>query len=752
MEIKTLTLPVEGMTCASCVARVEKALKKVEGVSEVNVNFATEKVTLSFNSEAVNEAKLSEVVEEAGYKLVLPSKDIELSSSTESAEINSREDESRRKAYLQLKSEFIFAAVMTVPVMFISMISMTRWFQSWNPLPPEYVDRLLFLAATLVIFVSGKRFFIISWKLLKHFSADMNTLVAVGTGTAYAYSTAAVLFPKLLSISNIGEHIYFDTATTIIALILMGRLLEAKAKEKTSSAIKKLMKLQPKTARVIRDGKEIDIPVNNLIVNEIVTVRPGEKIPVDGIIINGSSSVDEAMVTGESVPVDKKINDKVIGGTINKNGSLEFKATAVGKDTFISQIVKLVEQAQGSKAPIQNLADKIASVFVPIVISIAIITFLLWYFASGALFTNAMINFIAVLVIACPCALGLATPTAMMVGSGLGASNGILIKNAESLEQAHKINTIILDKTGTITTGKPAVTNVIVFNGSDENKIISTAASIENKSEHPLGEAIVDYAKEKNISFGNVESFNSLTGFGLTGIVDAHKVVVGNESLMNEYSINMSGTGKVSERLSDEGKTPVFIASDGKLIGVAAVADTIQPSSKDAIEQLKRMSLDVIMITGDNERTAKAVAKQAGIDKVIAGVLPKDKAMYVKEIQSTGKLVAMVGDGINDSPALAQADVGIAIGTGTDIAIEASDITIINGDLMGIVRAIMLSRKTMRTIKQNLFWAFIYNIISIPIAALGFLNPIYAAAAMAFSSVSVVSNSLLLRRAKLGDS
>ncbi len=769
-EIKTLTLPVEGMTCASCVARVEKAMKKVEGVTDVNVNFATEKVTFSYNDTATNISALSGIVEDAGYKLVLPAKEESPSAQSTGNDTDIPENLDQKKSYKQLKSEFLFAAIMTIPIMFISMISMTAWFHSWNPLPMEYIDRLLFLATTMVMFISGKRFFVISGRLLKHFSADMNTLVAVGTGTAYVYSTIAVLFPKLLSLSTTGNNIYFDTSTTIIALILMGRLLEAKAKDKTSTAIKKLIGLQPKTARVIRNNIERDIPVNEVVKNEIVIVRPGEKIPVDGIITKGTSSIDESMVTGESIPVEKKVDNNVIGGTINNNGSIEFKATAVGKETLIAQIIKMVEHAQGSKAPIQSLADKIASIFVPVVISIAALTFLLWLFIGGVSFTAAMINFIAVLVIACPCALGLATPTAIMVGTGLGASNGILIKNAESLERAHKINTVILDKTGTITIGKPSVTDVIIFKESklgnaksskdqypvDEENLIRITASIENKSEHPLGKAIVDYAKQKNISLGNVEEFNSLTGYGLTGVVDGHTVAIGN-LLMIQNSISDGGfpqakndeAEEVSNRLSQEGKTPIFILISNELRGVVAVADTIQSTSKEAIEKLKNMSIDVIMITGDNEKTAKAIAKEAGVEKVIAGVLPQDKANHIKKIQQEGRIVAMVGDGINDSPALAQADVGIAIGTGTDIAIEASDITLITGDLMGVVHAIKLSRKTIRTIKQNLFWAFIYNMVGIPVAAMGLLNPIYAAAAMAFSSVSVVSNSLLLRKAKL---
>ena len=736
------------MTCASCVARVEKALKKVEGVDGVNVNFATEKVTLSFDEGKADLIKLSEVVEDAGYKLIAPRE--ETNETAETAELSETEEElSHKKSYRQLKSEFIFAAVMAVPIMILSMISTTAWFGRLVPIPAAYIDRILFLASTLVVFISGKRFFTISWRLLKHFSADMNTLVAVGTGTAYVYSTIAVLFPKLLSINSASGHIYFDTAVMIIALILMGRVLEARAKDKTSGAIKKLIGLQPKTARVIRSGDERDIPVSGVIKNDIIIVRPGEKIPVDGLITKGSTSIDESMVTGESIPAEKNVDDKVIGGTFNKNGSIEFKATAVGKDTVIAQIVKLVESAQGSKAPIQSLADKIASVFVPVVIGIATLTFLLWYFAAGASFIFAMINFIAVLVIACPCALGLATPTAIMVGTGLGANNGILIKNAESLERAHKIDAVVLDKTGTVTIGKPKVTDIKNFNGIKEQDLIRLTASIENKSEHPLGQAIVDYAKELNMSFAEVEGFDSVTGLGLTGIVDKNAIAVGNLKMMSEYAVKTGEAEDIASNLSAEGKTPLFISINGELAGVIAVADVIQKNSRKAIAELKKHNIEVIMITGDNRKTANAIAEQAGVDKVIAEVMPQDKAEQVKKLQSRGKFVAMVGDGINDSPALAQADIGIAIGTGTDIAIETSDITLMKGDLLGVVQAIKLSDRTLRTIKQNLFWAFIYNIIGIPVAALGLLNPIYAAAAMAFSSVSVVSNSLLLRKAKI---
>ncbi|MGA7722121.1 MAG: heavy metal translocating P-type ATPase [Ignavibacteriaceae bacterium] len=751
--MKTLTLPVEGMTCASCVARIEKTLNKSEGVNNAVVNLANEKVTFSYNESVTNIPKLAAIVEDAGYKLITPVPgESEKETDGTGNELNSTEQLHHKEYYKRLKSEFLFALVMAVPIMFISMVEMTDWFQNLVTFPMDYVYKLLFLSSSLVMFISGRRFFITTWKLLKHFSADMNTLVAVGTGTAYIYSTIVVLFPKLISINEQGNHIYFDTTVTIIILILMGRLLEAGAKDKTSSAIKKLMGLQPRTARVIRNGDELDILISEVKINDIVIVRPGEKVPVDGVIIKGSSSIDESMVTGESIPVDKNVNDKVTGGTINKNGSIEFRASAVGKGTVIAQIIKLVEQAQGSKAPIQSLADKIASVFVPAVISIALLTFLIWYFVVGALFTTAMINFIAVLVIACPCALGLATPTAIMVGTGLGASNGILLKNAESLERAHKIDTVVLDKTGTITTGKPIVTNIKTFLPEfDEPKLIRIIASIENKSEHPLGQAIVDYAKEKNIPLLDVSGFNSVTGLGLKGSVNGLAVTAGNILMMSKYFIETNEADEDALKFSGEGKTTIFVSINGNLAGLIAVADTIKPGTRESILELKKTGsgIEVIMITGDNEKTAKSIALKAGIENVLAGVLPKDKAMHIKKLQEKGRVTAMVGDGINDSPALAQADVGIAIGTGTDIAIETSDITLISGDLAGVGKAIKLSQKTLRTIKQNLFWAFIYNVIGIPIAALGLLNPIFAAAAMAFSSVSVVTNSLLLKKTKL---
>jgi Cu+-exporting ATPase len=737
--IQMLTLPVEGMTCASCVIRVEKALKKVEGVTTANVNLASENVSLTYDPTKTSIQRLAAVVEEAGYKLLAP----------EASPIPSNglgpSEGFQEQAYRRLKSDFVFSAVLTIPVMLISMTSMTAWFMQWSRLSMDEVNKLLFLATTLVMFVPGKRFFSIAWKLARHASADMNTLVAVGTGTAYVYSTVAALFPEWLRMESAGNHIYFDTAATIITLILMGRVLEARAKTKTTDAIKKLFGLQPKTARVLRNGSELDIPVSDVLKDDTVIVRPGEKIPADGVITKGMTSIDESMVTGESMPVEKATGQKVVGGTINMNGSLEFRATAVGRETVIAQIIKLVEQAQGSKAPVQALADKIAGVFVPIVISIAALTFILWYVVGGLPFTASMINFIAVLIIACPCALGLATPTAIMVGTGLGASRGILIKNAESLERAHKVQMVVLDKTGTVTTGTPTVTDLVPLNGTDERALLQRAASVESRSEHPLAQAIVDAARGRGVALSSVEWFQSHTGVGVMGLVDGDALLAGNLTLMKEYSIPTAAAETKAAKLSERGKTPVYIAINGTLCGIIGVADPIKPTSKQAVAALKQMNIQVVLITGDNERTASAIAREAGVNDVIAGLMPQDKAAHVQSLQQRGKIVAMVGDGINDAPALAQADVGIAMGTGTDVAMETADITLMKGNLNGVVDSIRLSRRTILAIKQNLFWAFVYNVIGIPVAALGLLNPMFAAAAMAFSSVSVVSNSLRLR-------
>ena len=762
--IQTLTLPVEGMTCASCVARVEKALKTTGGIESAIVNLATEKVTVSFDASKADMDEMSKAVENAGYKLILPSLDQRSNEPT-----NQRTNETRlrlmvRRAHHQndfggqaayerrkesdfkkLKGEFILSAVLTIPIMVISMIGMTDWFMAWSPFTMNEINLLLLVATTIVMVVSGKRFFSIAWKLGRHGSADMNTLVAVGTGSAYLYSAIIVLFPRWLSVADASGHIYFDTAAAIITLILMGRLLESKAKRKTTDAIKKLMNLQPKMARILKNGIESDVPVDDVRKDDIFIVRPGEKMPVDGVILKGATSVDESMLTGESMPVEKIPGNAVVGGTINMDGSLEVRATAVGKETVIAQIIRLVEEAQGSKAPIQTLADKVASVFVPAVIVIAVVTLALWLLIGGIPFSSALINFVAVLIIACPCALGLATPTAIMVGTGRGATQGILIRNAESLERAHGIQTIILDKTGTLTEGKPSVTDFIPLNGHERLAVLRHAASVENRSEHPLARAIVDYAVREGIVPGDVESFKAVSGLGVRAAMNGTEIVVGSPSYTKDQAIDIGAAEKEIVRFASEGKTAVLVAINGTAAGVFGISDTVKSTSREAVEKLKRLGISVVILTGDSAATARSVAASLGIDRVIAEVMPHEKAAHVRRLQAEGAIVAMAGDGINDAPALAQADVGIAMGTGTDVAMDTADITLMNGDLLNVVHAISLSKKTIRTIKQNLFWAFVYNVVGIPVAALGLLNPMYAAAAMALSSVSVVSNSLRLR-------
>jgi Cu+-exporting ATPase len=630
---------------------------------------------------------------------------------------------------------------------------------------------LLWILGTPVQFWAGWQFYRGFWGGLKHKRANMNTLIAVGTSAAYFYSVAAVLFPGFFIAGGRAAAVYFDTAVIIIALILLGRFLEIRAKGQTSEAIKKLIGMQAKTARVVRDGKDIDIPVEEVVAGDIVVVRPGEKVPVDGIIREGYSSIDESMVTGESIPAEKKAGDGVIGATINKTGSFRFEATKVGKDTVLAQIIKLVEEAQGSKAPIQRLADLISAYFVPTVIGIGLITFGLWYFLGPEpALTFALLNFVAVLIIACPCALGLATPTAIMVGTGKGAENGVLIRSGEALETAHKIKAIILDKTGTLTEGKPVVTDIVAAPGFEEAELLNVAASAERGSEHPLGEAIVNAARERDLKPYDTAEFNALPGHGIQVKLDDKEVLLGNLKLMQDRSFSMNGMEQSAQQLSEQGKTPMFIGINGQVAGVIAVADTLKPNSKAAIAELHRQGLEVLMLTGDNQRTADAIAREVGIDRALAEVLPEHKAREVKKLQEEGKVAAMVGDGINDAPALAQADIGIAIGTGTDVAMEAADITLMSGDLQGVVTAISLSKRTMRTIKQNLFWAFAYNTSLIPVAAgvlyfvfgqsmtppglrfflgeFGFLNPMLAALAMAASSLTVVSNSLRLKRFK----
>jgi Cu+-exporting ATPase len=734
-----ITVAIGGMTCAACVNRIEKALRKIEGVSEAQVNLATEKATLLYRPDKAGKTEFRKTIEDLGYEI----RGFE-------AEISAdREAEARSLEVRIQKRKFLISAVLSVAIFFGSM---PGWFPWW----PEFLQYhfTLFLLTTPVQFWAGWQFYRGFWLALKHRTSDMNTLIAVGTSAAYIYSTAVTFFPQWLRARGLDLSVYYDTSAMIITLILLGKLLEAIAKGHTSSAIKRLMGLQPRTARVVRSGREMDIPVEEVRRGDGVIVRPGEKIAVDGIVREGNSAVDESMLTGESLPVEKQAGDPVMGGTINKTGSFKFEATKVGKDTALAQIIKLVEEAQGSKAPIQRLADRVASVFVPTVISIALGTFAVWMiFGPQPAFTLALLNFVAVLIIACPCALGLATPTAIMVGTGRGAENGILIKGGESLETIHRVNTILFDKTGTLTQGKPAVTDIVTEKGFDRTQVLEWAASAEKGSEHPLGEAIVRAAEESGLGLKPVDAFEAIPGHGIKAKINGEAILLGNLKFMEESGVELNGLEGDLERLAGEGKTPMLVARNHSAAGIIAVADTLKPHSKEAVAALQQMGLEAVLITGDNERTGKAVAAQMGINRVLAEVLPWEKSQQVKRLQEEGKVVAMVGDGINDAPALAQADVGIAIGTGTDVAMESSDITLITGDLRAVVTAIQLSKRTIRTIRQNLFWAFFYNVLGIPIAA-GILypfwgillNPMIASAAMAMSSVSVVSNSLRLRQ------
>jgi Cu+-exporting ATPase len=735
-RLARLTLDVSGMHCASCVSSIEGSLLGLHGVADASVNLASERATVVYDPRETEPSELIGAVERAGYS----ARDV---SAGRGQEAGAEEHERRARRELGLlKAKFAFAAVIGALLLVLSF--------AWSPFGERATMWLMLALATPVQFWAGSQFYAGTWKVGRHGSADMNTLIAVGTSAAYLYSLVATVAPRAFEPAGQLPDVYFDTAAVIIALILLGRLLEARAKTGTTAAIKKLMGLQPRTARIVRNGAEREISVDDVRPGDEVLVRPGERLPVDGVVIEGHSTIDESMLTGESVPVEKAPGDEVIGATVNKAGSFHFRATRVGARTALAQIIRLVEEAQGSKAPIQRIADRVSAHFVPAVIAIAVLSFTVWL-ATGSSFTSALLAFVAVLIIACPCALGLATPTAIMVGTGRGAEMGILVRGGEALETARKLDTIVLDKTGTLTRGEPEVTEVVSPAG-DGIRLLALSAAAESRSEHPLGAAIVRHATGHGLDLPPAENFEASVGHGITAMVAGSQVAVGSARHMRELRIDTAPLHADAERLEQEGKTVVFVALDGEPAGILAIADTIKPEAAEAVAELRRLGLEVAMVTGDNRRTAEAIAAQAGIDRVLAEVLPEHKANEVKRLQDRGRRVAMVGDGINDAPALAQADVGIAIGTGTDVAMEASDMTLMSGDLRGVPRAFALSRQTMRTIKQNLVGAFAYNVTLIPVAA-GLLYPVWgvlldpvlAAAAMAGSSVTVVANALRLR-------
>ncbi len=803
MSNREATLQISGMTCAACATRIEKGLQKMEGVEEANVNFAIEKTTIKYDPDKTNVSQFKEKVQSLGYNVVSEKVEFDISGMTCAACANKIEKrlnrmegvdkatvnfaletvlveyspdqvsvsdmkdaikklgytleqkqentgdqvDHRQKEIEKQQGKFIFSAILSFPLLW-AMVSHFK-FTSFIWLPDMFMNPWVqFALATPVQFIVGGQFYVGAFKALRNKSANMDVLVALGTSAAYFYSL-------YLSIRSIGSNahmveLYYETSAVLITLIILGKLFEAKAKGRSSEAIKKLMGLQAKNATVVRNGQEMIIPIEEVLQGDIVYIKPGEKVPVDGEIVEGQSALDESMLTGESVPVDKTIGDSVIGSTINKNGFLKIKATKVGKDTALAQIIKVVEEAQGSKAPIQRLADVISGIFVPIVVGLAIVTFLVWYFVvSPGEFAVALEKFIAVLVIACPCALGLATPTSIMAGSGRAAEFGILFKGGEHLETTHHLDTIILDKTGTVTNGKPSLTDVILAEGLNETEFLTLVGSAEKNSEHPLAQAIVEGIQDKGIELAASETFEALPGFGVQATVNGKELLIGTRRLMAKHQVNVQEMLAKMEELEKQGKTAMLAAIDRRFAGIIAVADTIKATSKEAIERLQEMGLDVVIITGDNTQTAHAIAEQVGIKHVIAEVLPEGKAAEVKKLQQDGKKVAMVGDGINDAPALATADIGMAIGTGTDVAMEAADITLIRGDLNAIADSIFMSKKTITNIKQNLFWALAYNSLGIPVAAVGFLAPWLAGAAMAFSSVSVVLNALRLQRVKL---
>lgn len=734
------TITVGGMNCAACVRRVENTLKKVPGVLEASVNLASGKAVVEHSSGTADIFEIKKALDDAGYQFV--------GISGEKAE--DPLEEARKRDLAELKVKLIAGAVLSVLVHVVAAPHLVPFLHS---LPSSWLLFASFVMTTPVVFWVGSRFILGAYKAALQRTSDMNTLVSVGALSAYIYSSVVTFFPQFFVVNGVPAPVYFDGAAMIVTLILLGRFLEARAKGKTSAAIQKLMGLKPKTARVIRDKSEVDIPVEFLQKGDVVLVRPGERIPTDGVVLSGSSSVDESMLTGESIPVDKSQGAEVFGATINKSGSFTFQATKVGSETALAQIIRLMEEAQGSKAPIQRLADKVASIFVPVVFAIAFAAFLIWYFVvPNHDFSRAMLNFVSVLIIACPCAMGLATPTAVMVGTGLGAERGILIKGGESLEKAYKLTAVVFDKTGTLTAGTPAVTDVIPAGNSDPQKVLQIALSLEAVSEHPLAQAIVDRGRTNGIEPLPVEGFEAVSGLGVRGSIQGLAVLLGNRRFMEQETMSMNGLDSEFRKLSDEGKTAVLVAERENVIGVIGVQDVPREGALETVDTLKKMGLRVLMITGDNQKTAAAVAASVGIDSVLAEVMPGDKAEEIRRLQAQGETVAMVGDGINDAPALTAADIGIAIGAGTDVAIEAGDITLIQSDLRLVPAAIRLSFQTMKVIRQNLFWAFFYNSLGIPIAAGALypffgilLNPVFAAAAMALSSVSVVSNSLRLR-------
>ena len=759
-------LPLTGMTCAACARRIERRLSKSEGVGSAAVNFATSRATVEYDPELTSLRELSAAVRDIGYGVLDVTAD-------DARSVLGREEEARRAEARDLKRRLVVAVALSLPVLVISM--------SHGRIPLFDVSWINWLQLALtapVVFYCGAPFYRGAWTALRHGAADMNTLIATGTGAAFLYSLVATIAPQLVTsntasgvsmptsagaMSMAGEGarmtpVYFEAASVIIALILLGRLLEARARAGTADAVRKLLGLSPRTARVVReDGRHEEMLVEELMPGDLILVRPGEKVPTDGVVTEGRSSVDEAMLTGESLPVEKGPGDEVVGATFNRTGSFTFRATRVGRDTVLQQIVRMVEEAQGRRAPIARLADTVSGYFTPAVMCIAVVTFVAWFIAApeGARLSAALIHAVSVLIIACPCALGLATPTAVMVGTGRGAEVGVLIRGGEALEIVQKVQTVVLDKTGTITEGRPGVTDVLASDGFDADELLRLAASVERASEHPLGEAFVRRAEERGLPLARVENFEALAGQGIEAEAEGRRVTVGNLKLMNARGVSVDGLGERAATLAAEAKTPVYVALDGRVAGLVAVADRVKAESSEAIAALKGLGLEVVMLTGDDRRTAEAVAREVGVERVLAEVLPEGKADAVKELQAEGKTVAMVGDGINDAPALAQADVGIAMGTGTDVAIEAADVTLVRGSLRGVVTAFALSRRTMRVIKQNLFWAFAYNALGIPLAAGLFypftgwtLTPVFASAAMALSSVSVVTNSLRLRRFK----